>query len=273
MVSSSRAPEALLLLLAFVVPFVVASKPKQDEIWLDASSAGRLARQYPGLTLGECHLNANTAVKFDPGKHTLMVGEGCATFLEGAAVSTHSNAVIMPCDGSPRQQWNLTSGSPVSLVPGANPATRDSCLNVRQTAETMDADGSMVYVSGGCTNYCATEGNTNCGWSWQGGNPSSKLLVGKQSGLCLKVDPPPPPPTSFSTMCCDPSNRGCTSPSKDQPWCDKTKAMAERARILAAQLTLDEQLGIWSPAMPTAPIPRLNLKGYMWCVRLFSAYV
>ena len=54
---------------------------------------------------------------------------------------------------------------------------------------------------------------------------------------------------------------GAGSPSAKASFCDRTKGFAERASLLAAELTLDEQLNIWAFSGSTDPVPRLNLKG------------
>lgn len=61
-----------------------------------------------------------------------------------------------------------------------------------------------------------------------------------------------------STTCAD------GSPSAGASWCDVSLPLSVRAELLTAELDLDEKLALWSPALPTSGVPRLNLKGFMW---------
>lgn len=64
------------------------------------------------------------------------------------------------------------------------------------------------------------------------------------------------PPEMPLALTCSPG-----SPAAALPFCDTTKPFAARAALLAAELTLAEQLNIWAFSQTTDPIPRLNLKG------------
>jgi hypothetical protein len=77
----------------------------------------------------------------------------------------------------------------------------------------------------------------------------------------MAAAPTPAVNMSLSTTCCDPTEPSCDSASKNSPWCEKTKTLTARAALLAAALTVDEQLDIWAFSGLTQPIPRLNLKG------------
>jgi beta-glucosidase len=78
---------------------------------------------------------------------------------------------------------------------------------------------------------------------------------------CLQYATTSPSPISYATTCCDPADPACDSPSSLKPWCNRSKSFSQRAKLLAAELTLAEQLELWAFGRSTPPVLRLNLKG------------
>ena len=72
-----------------------------------------------------------------------------------------------------------------------------------------------------------------------------------------KPRPPPPPLPVLPTM------RTCAagSPAASLSFCDMSRSHEERAALLAAELTVDEQIILWALHAYHYPIPRLNIKG------------
>ena len=61
-----------------------------------------------------------------------------------------------------------------------------------------------------------------------------------------------------------PTTCGAGSVAAAMDFCDRSLSFERRSELLTAHLTQAEKLALWSPALPTSPIPRVNLKGYMW---------